>query len=66
MRFYKEKHYRDYYGTTATITYLTSGRWRVIFHFDKGYPKSQIFETFKGAKLALDEYGYGWREVPSC
>lgn len=58
--------YRDFYGSKAYI-FSVPGGWKLKV-YAKGYgdywiTKSKVYETFRGARIAMGMLGDGWMQV---
>lgn len=56
------KHFKDFYGCTATITEMRDRRWKL--HISGGrFAFVKVYDTYRGARIAMGRMGDCWQEI---
>jgi len=59
-----KKYYRDFYGNTASISKTNDSRFRLKVRVSNGQlVHNKVYDTERGAKIALGRSSDGWKEL---
>ena len=57
-------HYKDFYGSVATIKYAGNGKYRLVIYCHHTVKSlDRTYSTIRGAKIAMGKYGDCWHEL---
>lgn len=60
----KKRYYRDFYGSTASISQGRRGGFRLRVRSGAGLLlTNKVYETFRGARIAMASWSDCWEEV---
>lgn len=57
-----KKIYKDFYGSTASITVRKDGTAKLVMSYGSKR-ESKVYNTERGARIAMGKSSDGWREV---
>lgn len=59
-----KKHFRDFYGCTASITVMRDGRAKLVVRTPGGKLVTRgEYKTERGARIAMGRSSDGWRQI---